>query len=187
ADTVSEQIGALRFLVGKTLMPNPEPKYSLVWVHTFPLYKFDEHNKPAPAHHPFTRPFADDLPLLDTDPMKVRAHLYDLTLNGEEIAGGGLRIYNRALQEKVLEHAGYSKEVAAERFGFFLDALEYGAPPHGGIAWGLDRLITIIAGGESLRDVIAFPKTTTGQCPLTGAPAPVDPAQLKELKLRIDE
>lgn len=182
-----EQVGTLRLLVGRDLFPEPEPRYSSVWVHQFPLYKLDENKKATPAHHPFTRPYEEDLPLLDTEPMKVRAYLYDLALNGEEIAGGGLRIFNRALQEKVLEHAGYSKEDSRDRFGFFLDALEYGAPPHGGIAWGLDRLITILAGGESLRDVIAFPKTTTGQCPLTGAPAAVDPAQLRELKLKIEE
>lgn len=181
-----ESCGALRLEVGRGLLPSPEPRFSLVWVYEFPLYKLDEQGNLTPAHHPFSLPYDEDISLLDKDPLKVRAYLYDLILNGEEIAGGGLRIYNRSLQEKVLEIAGYPKEVAERRFGFLLHALEYGAPPHGGIAWGLDRLIMLLAGGESIRDVIAFPKTTTAQCPLTDAPSEVDPQQLKELHLKTD-
>jgi aspartyl-tRNA synthetase len=130
-------------------------------------------------------PREEDIPLLETDPLKVRAHLYDLVCNGVELASGSIRIHNRDLQERVLETGGVSREKAKERFGFLLDALEYGAPPHGGIAPGVDRIIMILAGCESIRDVIAFPKTQKATSLMDDAPSPPDPDQLKELRIDI--
>ncbi len=136
-------------------------------------------------HHPFTSPNLDDLPLLETDPGKVRAYAYDFVFNGSEAGGGSIRIHRRDLQERMFALLGIGPQEAQEKFGFLLEALSYGAPPHGGIAWGLDRFVANLAGEESIREVIAFPKNKEGKEPLTGAPAPVDEAQLATVGLAI--
>ncbi|RLC87987.1 MAG: hypothetical protein DRI37_05705, partial [Chloroflexi bacterium] len=150
-------------------------------------FGLDEEGKLTSEHHPFTSPRADDLPRLESDPLSVLSEAYDLVLNGTELGSGSIRIHSRALQERIFKLLGISAEDAELRFGFFLRALEYGAPPHGGFALGVDRLVMMMAGERSLRDVIAFPKTTTGVCPLTEAPMPVEPAQLDELGLKLKD
>ncbi|MFQ5898963.1 MAG: aspartate--tRNA ligase [Candidatus Methylomirabilia bacterium] len=160
----------------------------LVWIVDFPLFEYNEEGKRWEAvHHPFTAPRDEDLALLERDPSQVKAKAYDLVLNGQEIGGGSIRVHQRWLQQKVFELLGVSPEEARGKFGFLLEALEYGAPPMGGIALGLDRLVAILAGEESIREVIAFPKTQTGACPLTGAPQPVSPIQLRELGIQVVE
>ena len=138
-------------------------------------------------HHPFTAPRDEDLPLLESDPGRARAKAYDLVLNGQETAGGCIRIHQQAVQQRVFELIGIAKDEARARFGFLLEALEFGAPPMGGIAFGLDRLVAMLAGEESIRDVIAFPKTQKGTCPLTDAPAPVDPQAAPRARDRLVE
>jgi aspartyl-tRNA synthetase len=181
--TVHEAMGRLRLELATSVTPHA-PSYTAGWVREFPLFTLDEQGSRVPSHHPFSMPFEEDLKYVESDPLKVRGRLYDLILNGEEIAGGSIRIHHAGLQRRMLEICGYPPEVQNERFGFFLEALEYGAPPHGGIAWGFDRLIMLMSGAESLRDVIAFPKTTSAQCPMTDAPAGVAPEQLRELHLK---
>jgi aspartyl-tRNA synthetase len=136
------------------------------------------------VHHPFTSPLDEDLPLLDTEPMKVRSKAYDLALNGTEVGGGSVRIHQVEMQRRILELLGIGREEAEAKFGFLLEALSYGAPPHGGIAFGIDRLAMIFSGAASLRDVIAFPKSQKAVCMLTEAPTPVDPRQLRELGIK---
>ena len=159
--------------------------WRFLWIIDPPLFELDEAGAISSTHHPFTMPKVEDIEILDQDPLAVRADAYDLVLNGEEIAGGSIRIHRRDLQSKIFEILGISREEAAEKFGFFLRALEYGAPPHGGIAFGLDRLIMLMAGAESIREVIAFPKTLTAYCPLTGAPSQVGEGQLEELGITL--
>ncbi len=183
---ISPILGRLRLEVAKALSLVPEGRFELAWINEFPLFEWDEeHRCLTPSHHFFSMPREEDIPLLDGDPLKVRAHLYDLVCNGIELASGSIRIHNRELQEKVLETGGVSRERARERFGFLLDALEYGAPPHGGIAPGLDRIVMILAGCESIRDVIAFPKTQKATSLMDEAPSPVDPEQLRELHIDV--
>jgi aspartyl-tRNA synthetase len=184
--TISKILGKLRLETAKTLSLVPSGRFALVWINEFPLFEWDEeHGCLTPSHHFFSMPREEDIPLLETDPLKVRAHLYDLVCNGVELASGSIRIHNRDLQERVLEKGGVSREKAKERFGFLLDALEYGAPPHGGIAPGVDRIIMILAGCESIRDVIAFPKTQKATSLMDEAPSPADPDQLRELRIDI--
>lgn len=180
---IYEIMGRIRQEIAPTIIQHPAP-FAAVWVCDFPLFTLDEEGNRVPSHHPFCMPLEEDLKFIESEPLRVRGRLYDLCLNGEEIAGGSIRIHLPELQRKMLEICGYPREVQDQRFGFFLEALEYGAPPHGGIAWGFDRLVMLLAGCESLRDVIAFPKTTSAQCPLTDAPATVTDQQLKELHLR---
>lgn len=161
-------------------------KYNFVWVVEFPLLEFDEdQNRYVAIHHPFTSPMEEDIPLMDTEPLKVRAKAYDLVLNGVELGGGSIRIYYEELQKKMFNVLGISDEEAKEKFGFLLEAFKYGTPPHGGLAYGLDRIVMFLTGSENIRDVIAFPKTQHAACLLTKAPSKVDPKQLEELFIDI--
>jgi aspartyl-tRNA synthetase len=156
----------------------------LLWVTEFPLLEFDEEEQRFTAkHHPFTMPVEEDIPLLESQPEKVRAKAYDIIMNGVELGGGSIRIHSTELQEAMLKVLGFTQEQALERFGFLLEAFQYGTPPHGGIAYGLDRLIMLLADGESIRDVIAFPKVQNASDLMTEAPSPVDRSQLEELKI----
>jgi aspartyl-tRNA synthetase len=183
----NESLGMLRLEVARRMELIPGSAYEFVWITKFPLLEYDETEKRLQAvHHPFTAPVEEDIPLLDEQPEKVRARSYDLVLNGTEIGGGSIRIHVPAVQERMLSILGISPEQAQLKFGFLLEALKYGAPPHGGMALGFDRLVAIMAGVNSIREVIAFPKTTSATCLLTDAPSGVDEAQLKELGLRTD-
>jgi aspartyl-tRNA synthetase len=185
-DVANEVLGVLRSHLGETLGLLADGLHPL-WVVDFPLLKWDEDERRWTAvHHPFTRPFDDHLDLLESDPGSALSFSYDLVINGLEIGGGTLRVHDRELQERLLSVMGIGAEEAADKFGFLLDALAHGAPPHGGIAFGFDRLVMILMGGTSIRDVIAFPKTSSGACPLTGAPDTVSARQLKEAHLSAD-
>ena len=183
--TVAEVLGRIRLEMGRRLGLMDEDRYEFLWIVNFPLLEYNEtENRYEALHHPFTSPEDEDLPLLDSEPEKVRAKAYDIVLNGQEIGGGSMRIYSKNVQMKVFKSLGIGEEEAREKFGFLLDALGYGAPPHGGIALGLDRLVMILCKAPSIRDVIAFPKTQKALCMLTEAPSKVSPAQLQELRLR---
>lgn len=184
---VAASLGALRMKLGKELGLIDESQFAFLWVTDWPLLEYDEEaGRYTAAHHPFTRPFDEDIEKMDTDPAAVRAQAYDIVLNGYELGGGSLRIFERDLQEKMFNLLGFSKEEAQEQFGFLLEAFEYGVPPHGGLAFGLDRFVMLLAGRTNLRDTIAFPKTATASCLLTDAPSEVSPAQLKELHLKVN-
>jgi aspartyl-tRNA synthetase len=164
----------------------PDDKWNFLWVTDFPLLEYSEEDKRFVAvHHPFTSPKPEDLSMLDTDPANARARAYDLVLNGNEVAGGSIRIFDSELQSKMFGLLGIGAEEARLKFGFMLDAFKYGAPPHGGIAYGLDRLVMLIAGQKSIRDVIAFPKTSSAMSLMDDSPSGVDKRQLDELHIRI--
>jgi aspartyl-tRNA synthetase len=185
-EVANRVLGMLRQDVARRLDMINKDEYAFVWVTRFPLLEYNETEGRLDAvHHPFTSPLEEDVHLLKDDPEKVRARSYDLVLNGIEIGGGSIRIHNISLQERIFNILGISKEETDRRFGFFLEALRYGAPPHGGMALGFDRLVAVMSGVDSLRDIIAFPKTTSATCLLTDAPARVDNAQLKELAIQL--
>jgi aspartyl-tRNA synthetase len=185
AKIVHDALANLRLYLGDKLHLIPENEYALVWVVDFPLMDFDPEEKRYVAlHHPFTAPHEEDLPLLDTEPAKARSKAYDLAINGIEAGGGSIRIHQLELQKKILGLMGVSATEAEAKFGFFLEALSFGAPPHGGIAFGIDRLAMLFSGANSLRDVIAFPKSQRAVCMLTDAPSTVDAKQLRELGIR---
>ena len=179
-------LGTLRLHLAEELgLRNPE-EFAPLWVLDFPLLKWDEDSERYHAmHHPFTSPKPNDIPLLDTDPAAVRANAYDLVLNGNEIGGGSIRIHDKDLQKLMFKHLGFSDKQAKEQFGFLMDAFEYGAPPHGGIAFGFDRLCAIMGGKESIRDFIAFPKNNAGRDIMIDSPSDIDEEQLKELNIRL--
>ena len=186
AKVVNDAIGALRVKIGLEKNFVTGAKWAPLWVIDFPMFEYDEENKRWTAcHHPFTSPKDEHLQFLETDPGKCLAKAYDLALNGWELGGGSVRIHSAAVQEKVFKALGIGEEEAQLKFGFLLDALKYGAPPHGGLAFGLDRIVTMMTGAESIRDVIAFPKTQRAQCLLTDAPSSVDEKQLRELHIRL--
>ena len=184
-DTTCEVLGQLRNDIGRP--PVHEGPYKYVWVTEFPLFIGIDplSGRPRPGHHPFCQPHPDDMSLFDTEPLKVRAMAYDLVLNGWELGSGSIRIHEPEMQRRVFNQLGISDEEADKRFGFFLQPFKYGAPPHGGFAFGIDRLAAILAGEENIREVIAFPKTQSGSDPMTNAPTPVDPAHLADLGLRL--
>ena len=182
----NESLGRLRGHLGQKLGLAKKDEFKFVWITDFPLLEWDgEARRHVAVHHPFTAPMDEDVPLLDTDPGRVRAKAYDMVLNGSEIGGGSIRIHDRIIQSKMFDMMGIGEEEARVKFGFLLDALEYGAPPHGGIAFGLDRLVMILTGSDSIRDVIAFPKTQKATCLMTEAPGEVDEKQLRELSIRL--
>jgi len=183
--TASAALGRLRLELGRTLGLVPDA-LGFVWVTEFPLLERGQDPKRlAAVHHPFTSPMDEDLPLVDRDPLAVRAKAYDLVLNGVELGGGSIRIHRRELQSRIFALLGISQEEARDRFGFLLEAFRHGAPPHGGIALGLDRMVMVLAGQETIREVIAFPKTQSAADLMTGAPSPVDPAALDEAHIRL--
>lgn len=185
---VTDSLGNLRQELARRLNLISKDEFKFLWVTDFPLMSYDEEEQRyVSEHHPFTMPRVEDLPLLDTDPSKIRAQAYDMVLNGYELGGGSMRIYKQDIQEKIFSALGFSKEEAWDKFGFLLEAFEYGTPPHGGIAFGLDRLVMILAKRTNLRDTIAFPKTANANCLLTGAPSLVDIKQLDELHLEIND
>ncbi|WJH37411.1 aspartate--tRNA ligase [Paenibacillus sp. CC-CFT747] len=183
---VADVLGNLRLKIGRELGLIDESQYKFAWVVDFPLLGYDEEEKRYVAeHHPFTRPREEDVHYFDTDPGQIRAQAYDLVLNGYEVGGGSMRIYKRDVQEKMFQALGFSKEEAQEKFGFLLEAFEYGTPPHGGIAFGFDRLVMLLAGRTNLRETIAFPKTASATDLLTDAPGQVEEKQLEQLSIKV--
>jgi len=183
-ETVCRTLGGLRNVLADMLQLRRPDEYKFLFVTSFPQFEYSEEEKRYIAqHHPFTMPYPEDIPLLKDNPAAVRSQAYDLVLNGVELGSGSIRIHRRDVQQKMFEALGFSPEEIRERFGFMIDAFRYGTPPHGGFAFGLDRLVMLMAGAESLREIIAFPKVKDGSCPLTGAPSSVDPSQLEVLGL----
>lgn len=185
-DVANEALDALRRHLGERLGLIDPKAFAPVWVLDFPLFGLNDEGEVVAEHHPFCMPVDEDLPLLDTDPLKVRAKAYDIVLNGVELGSGSIRIHLRDIQQKVFQVLGIGPEEAQERFGFLLDAFEYGTPPHGGVAPGFDRIVMMMCGEPNIREVIAFPKTQSATCLLSGAPSEVDPEILKELHIKLD-
>ena len=186
-EVVYASLGALRVEIAKRLDLIDQTKFDVLWVTDFPLLEWDEEeNRYVACHHPFTSPKDEDIALLDTDPGKARAKAYDMVINGYEAGGGSIRIHSSELQEKMFETIGFTPEQARERFGYFIDAFKYGTPPHGGLAYGLDRLVMLMTGTTNIRDVIAFPKVQTASCLMTDAPNVVEEKQLRELHICTD-
>lgn len=184
--TVLAALGALRLHLAREFNLIDENHDEILWITDFPQFEYSqEENRYVAMHHPFTHPLEEDIPKLEENPSEVRAKAYDLVINGDEVGGGSIRINNSDLQEKMFKALGFSKEDAEEKFGFLLDAFKYGAPPHGGIAYGLDRLTMIFTGADNIRDVIAFPKTQSATCLMTGAPVEVSDKQLDELNIEV--
>ncbi len=182
---VFDALGHVRIEAARKLSMIDDNEFSLLYVTEFPQFEYDEEEKRyAAMHHPFTSPMDEDMHLLESDPKNVRAKAYDMVLNGVELGGGSLRIYNSEIQQKMFKVLGFTSEEAWEKFGFLLEAFKYGTPPHGGIAFGLDRLIMLMAKQDSIREVIAFPKTQNASCPLTNAPSPADDKALSELGIK---
>ena len=181
-------LGALRSLLAKKLNLIAPNTYDILWVVNFPLFeKSEETGEITPCHHPFTRPKDEDLDKLETEPYKVYSYSYDIVMNGYEAGGGSLRIYDQDVQKRIFKVLGFTNEDISRKFGFFVEALKYGTPPHGGLAFGLDRLTMILSGTDNIRDVIAFPKNLSAVCPMSNAPRPVDDKQLEDLGIKVVE
>lgn len=186
SSSLNEALGRFRIELARRFGLDKGEQFKFVWIVNFPLFSFNlEENRFDPEHHPFTMPLTEDIHFLDSDPLKVRANAYDLVMNGVELGGGSIRIHQKQLQEKIFRLIGLSEEAIKEKFGFLLEAFEYGAPPHGGIALGLDRLVMLIANEETIREVIAFPKNQSAVCLMTDAPVEISPEQLKYLGIKI--
>ncbi len=190
ADTdkvVFDSLGALRCHLADKYELYDKSKYDFLWVVDFPLLEYsEEENRYVAVHHPFTSAIVEDIPLLDSEPLKVRSNAYDMVINGQEAGGGSIRIHDWHMQEKIFSLLGFSQQDIEERFGFFVDAFKYGAPPHGGLAFGLDRLVMLVTGTDNIKDVIAFPKVQNASCLMTGAPAKVEDKQLKDLAITVE-
>ena len=183
---VRKQLSELRLEMGSQLGLRDKKKFSCLWVVDFPLFEWDEETQRFYAmHHPFTSPKPEDIPLLDSDPGAVRANAYDMVINGVEVGGGSIRIHDSKLQARMFDLLGFTPEKAQEQFGFLMNAFKYGAPPHGGLAYGLDRFVSLFAGLDSIRDCIAFPKNNAGRDVMIDAPSLIDQEQLDELHLRL--
>ena len=181
------QLCALRLEMGDRLGLRDKDRFECLWIVDFPLFEWsDEEQRLMSTHHPFTMPNPDDIPLLEEHPERVRAKAYDFVCNGIEVGGGSLRIHDGKLQEKMFKILGFTPERAMAQFGFLMNAFKYGAPPHGGLAYGLDRWVSIFAGLDSIRDCIAFPKNNSGRDVMLDAPSPLDPKQLDELQIKVD-
>ncbi len=186
-EKVNQVLGLLRIKIANTLKIIPKEQYKFLWVTNFPLFEYSQTEKRyTSVHHPFTAPVDEDIAMLESNPYQVRSKAYDLVLNGNEIGGGSIRIHRTELQQKIFNLLGIKAKEAEQKFGFLLEALQYGPPPHGGIAFGMDRIVMLLAGASSIRDAIAFPKTAKATCPLTGAPSEVSSEQLKELHIKLD-